>query len=54
LELADLASALQSTSAVPPAVAAAQSPDPGDLTRADAVIESLDDLTEAVVDPALR
>jgi HAD superfamily hydrolase (TIGR01509 family) len=29
-------------------------PDPDDLARADAVIESLDDLTEAVVDPALR
>ena len=29
-------------------------PDPDDVTRADAVIESLDDLTEAVVDPALR
>ena len=29
-------------------------PDPDDLARADAVIESLDDLSEAVVDPALR
>ena len=29
-------------------------PDPGDLARADAVIESLDYLTDAVVDPALR
>jgi hypothetical protein len=28
--------------------------DPDDLVRADAVIESLDDLSEAVVDPALR
>jgi Haloacid dehalogenase-like hydrolase len=29
-------------------------PHPDDLARADAVIESLDDLTEAVIDPALR
>jgi len=29
-------------------------PDADDLARADAVIESLDDLSEAVVDPALR
>ena len=29
-------------------------PDPDDLARADAVIESIDDLTEAIVDPALR
>ena len=29
-------------------------PDPDDLARADAVIESLDDLSEAAVDPALR
>ena len=28
--------------------------DPDDLERADAVIESLDDLSEAIVDPALR
>jgi beta-phosphoglucomutase-like phosphatase (HAD superfamily) len=29
-------------------------PDPDELARADAVIESLDDLSEAVVDPTLR
>jgi hypothetical protein len=29
-------------------------PDADDLAPADAVIESLDDLSEAVVDPALR
>jgi HAD superfamily hydrolase (TIGR01509 family) len=29
-------------------------PDPDDLARANAVIESLDDLTEAAVDPTLR